>query len=181
MFKNHKWPNLKLFCQSGFWLLGIKNHANNVGDSDDVALGFQKVGAAYRTFHTRPAAGFHETIPVVYTSWAKTTDQSCATRASDPLGDPAPPPYTEHDPQTARRASQNITPSYNRSTSKPKFNATTKFPPAINATSSGTDYKLSISGQPQVKSHMWSQHTQPFSATNPRSFSTTVELISTQY
>jgi hypothetical protein len=64
MFKNHKRPNLKLFCQSGFWLLGIKNHANNVGNSDAVAfrLCFQKVGAAYHTFHTRPAAGLHESL-----------------------------------------------------------------------------------------------------------------------
>jgi hypothetical protein len=134
MFKNCKRPNPTLFCQPGFWLQGIKNHANNVGDSDAVAFRpcFQKAGAAYHTFHTRPAASLPEFIPVLYTSWAKTTDQSCAPRASDPLGDPAPPPYTEHDPQTAGQASRI---SHHLIINQPVNQISTqqrKFPPAMN-------------------------------------------------
>ncbi|KAJ5305656.1 hypothetical protein PENANT_c041G07841 [Penicillium antarcticum] len=61
----------------------------------------------------------------------KVTEQSCAP-ASDPVGDTGPPPYTEHDPQTAGRDLRNVAPSYNRLTGEPTLNATTKFPSAMN-------------------------------------------------
>ncbi|KGO50723.1 hypothetical protein PEX2_063610 [Penicillium expansum] len=53
---------------------------------------------------------------------------SSISNPSDAL-DGLPPPYTEHDPQTAAHAPQYDTPSYTESTST---SATTKFPPAIN-------------------------------------------------
>ncbi|CAI7594331.1 unnamed protein product [Penicillium glandicola] len=49
---------------------------------------------------------------------------------SDSLGDALPPPYTEHDPQTAAQAPQYDTPSY--TTQSISTSATTKFPPTMN-------------------------------------------------
>ncbi|OQE42347.1 hypothetical protein PENCOP_c004G05024 [Penicillium coprophilum] len=53
---------------------------------------------------------------------------SFANRA-EPLGDALPPPYSEHDPQTAAEAPKYETPTYTESTS---ISATTKLPPVMN-------------------------------------------------
>ncbi|KAJ5365534.1 hypothetical protein N7517_008420 [Penicillium concentricum] len=57
------------------------------------------------------------------------TDLPSISNRSEPLGDALPPPYTEHDPQTAAEAPQYEAPTYTESTST---SATTKFPPLMN-------------------------------------------------
>jgi hypothetical protein len=94
---------------------------------------------------------------------SKTNDHCCTSRTIDALGDPAPPSYTKCDAQTTGQALQNDTPSYPQSTGGPVFNATTKFPTAMNGY---LEWKLSttfhLGPTADEKLYAFSTHTNRF-------------------
>lgn len=107
----------------------VASLGNNIGKSGACGVGGQNVGGLH------PATSHFLPFPLcslrechIMGAAPDLTDLPSSISNTHPLN-VLPPPYTEHDPQTAAQAPQHDIPSYNESRST---SATTKFPPAMN-------------------------------------------------
>jgi hypothetical protein len=143
-------------------------------ESDACGVGGQNVGGQHPAnshLHFPPSLReFH----VMGTA----TDLPSLSNLSDPL-DGLPPPYTEHDPQSAAQAPQYEIPSYTAQEST-STSATAKFPSAMNGYFQWNLQPHSTLGRPRTKSYTRYQPPRPFSITNPRSCYTMVQLTGTR-